>query len=420
MIVALTPGADTRDGVEPATVTPSKAIATRLARLVMEQTRPPAISGAATTTVETRARRCVESAAKLLLDSGNAAALAQLTDAAEVSAQEGLPLAAILNRVNEILRGCVHRLAANSEDYRSVLVGTRCIVDMLDSVSVALARATVREVKATAGESHTAVHRLTSALLAGHLHHPRVIEAGIGRHDSYVVLALAIPPHPDENDPALDAAVIARRTLRRVQSELAERPGPQALPLLSPVGGTLLLPGEPVDNTEIEDLVAALSRAARIPVTAVMVTTTAEHIPSSVDSAHTVLDMVRRLSRAPALYTFAEFALEYQLTRPGPGGRALETLLDPLDAHPELLDTLRQHIGNNLARKVTAREMSIHPNTVDYRLRRVEQLTGLDPAQLSGSWQVQSALIARSLRSGRNPAVRGVASPRSGRRRVGR
>ncbi|PPJ24859.1 helix-turn-helix domain-containing protein, partial [Nocardia nova] len=37
-----------------------------------------------------------------------------------------------------------------------------------------------------------------------------------------------------------------------------------------------------------------------------------------------------------------------------------------------------------------------HTNTVDYRLKRIAQLTHLDPTQPSGLWYLRSAPIART------------------------
>ncbi|EUA48338.1 putative transcriptional regulator [Mycobacteroides abscessus subsp. abscessus] len=36
----------------------------------------------------------------------------------------------------------------------------------------------------------------------------------------------------------------------------------------------------------------------------------------------------------------------------------------------------------------------MHPNTLDYRLRRVAELTGLDPAQPSAARTLAAALLA--------------------------
>ncbi|RDI42001.1 PucR family transcriptional regulator, partial [Nocardia mexicana] len=188
----------------------------------------------------------------------------------------------------------------------------------------------------------------------------------------------------------------ARRKLRRLQAELATRCGSTALSLLSVDGGTLLLPVEAAGDDTLDELIASLSRAARVPVTATVVTAGTDTIPTAADQAHQLLDMVSRLRLEPGLYRFDHLALEYQLTRPGPGLEFLRSLLVPLDEHPELLDTLRTHIAHNLNRQRTARLLHVHTNTVDYRLKRIGQLTGFDPTQASGLWYLRSALVARS------------------------
>ncbi|WP_174189768.1 PucR family transcriptional regulator, partial [Nocardia barduliensis] len=83
---------------------------------------------------------------------------------------------------------------------------------------------------------------------------------------------------------------------------------------------------------------------------------------------------------------------------PGPAREHLGSLLDPLDEHPELLETLQVHIAHNLNRGRTARLLHVHTNTVDYRLKRIAQLTGFDPTMASGLWHLRSALVARTYR----------------------
>lgn len=95
-------------------------------------------------------------------------------------------------------------------------------------------------------------------------------------------------------------------------------------------------------------LVAGLSTAAQVPITATVIHAETQRIPDAAEQAHELLDMVHRLECPPGLHSFDELAMEYQLTRPGPGREYLGTLLDPLDEYPELLETLRRHIGNDL------------------------------------------------------------------------
>ena len=75
--------------------------------------------------------------------------------------------------------------------------------------------------------------------------------------------------------------------------------------------------------------------------------------------------------------------------------RRIATILDPLDAHPELFDTMRAYLGNDMNRQLTARQLYVHPNTVDYRLRRVRDLTGIDPVHPAGLPRIIAALAAR-------------------------
>ncbi|MEU4595945.1 helix-turn-helix domain-containing protein [Nocardia sp. NPDC023988] len=231
-------------------------------------------------------------------------------------------------------------------DRKAMLDSFRTAMTISDLLCTTATRAYMREHRNVATEHHTAVHTLTSALLAGQPTSTLSRESRIPIAESYSVLALSVPKRPSEHDSRLDATVVARRKLRR--------------------------------------LLAALVPAK-----------TAE-IPGAVERAHELLDMVARLGSAAGLYHFNDLALEYQLTRPGPGRARFGELLTPLERTPELLETLRVHIANDMNRQRTAHLLHIHTNTVGYRLRRIAQITGLDPTAVSGLWQLRSAMIARS------------------------
>ncbi|WP_433527268.1 PucR family transcriptional regulator [Nocardia pseudovaccinii] len=361
-------------------------------------------------------RVCLELAVSMLDGSNIPEKTGQLEDAAAQWAREGVPIDTIHHAIHEgfkigfdLVVSTVlaqQRASGSAEtepmlslaDYQSILDSAKLVVEMLDTMTTAVSVAYVRELRAVVSEHHTAVHTLASALLGGHPTSTMARECGIEISDRYRVLALAIPPHPDESNPMLDAKVVARRKLRRVQAELATRCGDTVLSLLSVDGGTLLLPAGHIAEDTLNELVGHLSRAARVPITAAVVTAPTDTVPTAADQAHQLLDMVTRLRSVPGLYHFDDLALEYQLTRPGPARDYLGSLLDPLDEHPELLETLRVHITHNLNRQRTARLLHVHTNTVDYRLKRIGQLTRFDPTQASGLWYLRSALIARTYR----------------------
>ncbi|WP_189595134.1 PucR family transcriptional regulator [Nocardia cerradoensis] len=184
----------------------------------------------------------------------------------------------------------------------------------------------------------------------------------------------------------------------QLASGLAARFGDAAFTMLGTSGGTILLPSD-ADEQFPDEVVSELSLAVGGAVPVAAVRSSAAAIPRATDLAHDLLDIVLRLGYAPGLYTLADLALEYQLTRPGPGHSSLTAPLEPIFAIPELIDTLRSHIAGNFNRQKTATALKIHRNTVDYRLRRIKDLTGFDPYDHSDLLRLQSALIVHAYHS---------------------
>ncbi|MEV6274859.1 helix-turn-helix domain-containing protein [Nocardia sp. NPDC051832] len=348
--------------------------------------------------VTTITRVCLELAVSMLDGSDIPGKTQQLAHTAAAWAREGIPIDTIHHAVHEGFKLGFDLVLTNAtaEDFDSLKLLSRRLMEVLDTITSTVARAYVRELRTVVSEHHTAAHTLTSALLSGHANSTMARECGIEIADEYQVFALALGAHPDERNPTLDREVVGRRKLRRVQAALATRFGQAVLSLLSVDGGTVLLPASLLAGAELDELVEELARAAQAPLTAAVVLAPAAEVPEAADRAHQVLDMVARLQGPPKLYRFDDLALEYQLTRPGPALDYLHTLLDPLEEHPDLLETLRCHIANNLNRQRTARLMHVHTNTIDYRLKRISQLTGLDATQASGLWYLRSAIVARS------------------------
>lgn len=77
-------------------------------------------------------------------------------------------------------------------------------------------------------------------------------------------------------------------------------------------------------------------------------------------------------------------------------------LLSPLDHEPELLTTLNTFFTENCCPSSTAKQLSIHRNTLSYRLDKVFSLTGLDPRKFDDAVQMRLCLLLRSLQSSNN------------------
>ncbi|WP_405181405.1 PucR family transcriptional regulator [Nocardia sp. NBC_01377] len=327
------------------------------------------------------------------------ARLGEVREAAAQWAREAVPLGTILRAYHQGLRiafGLV-TARAKADDVDELLVATDLMLELLEAITVAVSDAYVDEQHLVAREHQTASQTLASALLSGRRSSALARQAGIPIADSYEVVALSIPEHADERDPRVDSQVAARRKLRRLQSELATSLESRALTLLSTKGGTLLIPVSDAGPTLTADVLATLTEAAGVPITATVVVTETDQVPESADQAHELLNLVRVGGREPGLYQMDDLAVEYQLTRGGPAVRRIATILEPLDAHQELFDTMRAYLGNDMNRQLTARQLYVHPNTVDYRLRRIAQLTTIDLATSSGISQAAIALLARDL-----------------------
>jgi carbohydrate diacid regulator len=74
-------------------------------------------------------------------------------------------------------------------------------------------------------------------------------------------------------------------------------------------------------------------------------------------------------------------------------------LLSPLDHEPELLQTVSTFFDENCCPSSAANRLSIHRNTLSYRLDKIAALTGLDPRQFDHGVQIRLALLVRSLTS---------------------
>ncbi|WP_304455384.1 CdaR family transcriptional regulator [Nocardiopsis sp. YSL2] len=219
---------------------------------------------------------------------------------------------------------------------------------------------------------------LLTALLDGRPYEALAEVARIAVAGEYEAVAFAF-----ESDPPT----------RLVQSSLDAYTGVPVL--MDLVAGIALLPGRP----DLAELSTTLARdVGESPLAAAAPAPGPAAVPAAAAEAGRVLDLVRRLGRPPGVYRLNDVLLEYQLARPGDALVRLAAKLDPLEEHPYLLETLRVFVDHGHNRRKTALALSIHRNTLDYRLQRVCALTGLDLAVPAEARLLQAALTARDLR----------------------
>jgi DNA-binding PucR family transcriptional regulator len=107
-------------------------------------------------------------------------------------------------------------------------------------------------------------------------------------------------------------------------------------------------------------------------------------IPTGYAEARETLAFARRQSLHGRALAFDEILVEHVLRSSRQAECVLADTLQPLreyDArrHSELVATLRAYFESGFNGTRAAERLSVHPNTVVYRLRRVHELTGRDP-----------------------------------------
>ncbi len=119
-------------------------------------------------------------------------------------------------------------------------------------------------------------------------------------------------------------------------------------------------------------------------------------LSDALDRARRISDTapVRRASARLRPHTLADLFVELAVADVPFVDAWLRTLSDRLATGPDLLVTLDMYYRNDMNRGATATALNVHTRTLDYRLRRVRELTGMDPGSTRGV-RALSAAVAR-------------------------
>jgi sugar diacid utilization regulator len=111
---------------------------------------------------------------------------------------------------------------------------------------------------------------------------------------------------------------------------------------------------------------------------------TAGEISRSYSEARSAVDAARRMGRAPAVLAFDDLGVHRLLLQVPDLGElrafaadVLGELVRDREHRADLVGTLCEWFRCNGSPQRTARELHVHPNTVTYRIRRVEEIAGL-------------------------------------------
>ncbi|MDQ7980962.1 helix-turn-helix domain-containing protein [Paraburkholderia sp. SARCC-3016] len=117
---------------------------------------------------------------------------------------------------------------------------------------------------------------------------------------------------------------------------------------------------------------------------------------ASADEATSALDVALRSSDATKVLPYADIAIDESIRANRNALRYFEAVLGEILRERDLLKTLECYFDSRQHRKKTAATLGIHPNTLNYRLERIEALLG---AELDAPAWITRIFVALNLRN---------------------
>jgi len=121
----------------------------------------------------------------------------------------------------------------------------------------------------------------------------------------------------------------------------------------------------------------------------------------SAQQAMKAIELGTRLSPGRAVRRYTDIALDDAVLSSEETARYFDTLLERLTAEAGLIETLTVYFDLGQHRKAVAAQIGVHPNTLDYRLHRIEMLLGAPLSDTGWVVKLHTALRLRRLRSAR-------------------
>ncbi|MFB7587861.1 PucR family transcriptional regulator [Streptomyces sp. NPDC056169] len=341
-------------------------------------------------------------------EAGERGAMRLFRERAAQRAEEGMPLHLLLrsHALGMYVLWQALREVARPGDEAALVELADLLLESQQGIVGAVAETYLDERSALETERRAQRRSLLRGLLDGTLPPALLAQAPFGIDGPCLVLAVGVDgagvpaPVPAPAAGPGEGDVAARRRLRRVQTALDHCFGVE-VPALLDIGtepGRAIVPGAPEPP---EDLAGRLSRAAGTTLRVAVVPAEGPgEVPEAARTAGEVLRVAAGCGLPPGLHRLDDVLLEYHLSRPGESGRRIAALLDPVADRPELLDTLRAHLAHGQDRRATATALGTHPNTVDNRLARIAERTGIDLATPRGTATALAALLLREAPEG--------------------
>jgi hypothetical protein len=309
--------------------------------------------------------------------------LAAFRRSAKDRASEGMPLEDLLHayRLGSRIGWNALEEAALPDERSALLHGAEVLLDYIDQVSAAVSQAYLEERQHLVSEEERQLRNLLDALIDGGTL-PAELRAlaeqvGLPLTDQYRPFAAAVHEAPARRHSELASALRDRGVLALTEGVRVAG--------LAPNGNVASMPG--LGN----DVVVALGRS-----------TPRADLASALDDMRLLADLGRRLGRT-GLVAVDELLPELLLaSAPRFASELRQRVLGPLETGrpqrtADLVKTLSVYLDSGLDRRSAATRLHVHPNTLDYRLRQVHELSALDVHRPEDLVLVALALREREL-----------------------
>lgn len=212
--------------------------------------------------------------------------------------------------------------------------------------------------------------------------------------DRYLVVSLLLDVDPDENPPN----VVRHRRRGVLQVALDEAATDHTPARFDGVEGIALIAEGSAESDASDPRWSALavSLTERLGVDVYLGFREGigpGEIPAAAGEAAELTRLARGLRRGPGAYRIDDLLLEYQVTRPSPARDRLADFVRPLFESEHLMEALYAHLQHGPDRKAAAAQVHVHPNSYTYRLRRIAEITSLDPMHPRESRMLAAALM---------------------------
>ena len=319
---------------------------------------------------------------------------------AERHAEDGIPLPFLFTALHAGIRKLWEIVleSASEGDSETIAALGMYLADLTGTISVLMTEVYQDSDFALRATARHQLGALCASLIDGEPGSDVIArQVGIKLSDRHDVLVIRV----DADEPrTTHETLAARRRLRLANQVFYGRGASDILNTFDGHTGVILLPSpivEPRDESAVaahlRALIDALSDRLDVAIYAAYHPgATLEAIPAAAAEADEIARLARQLNREPGIYQLADILFEYQSTRPGAARDLLARQIAPLGDHPGLLQALQAHLRHGADRKAAAAELFIHPNTLTYRLRRIQDITGYDPTDPH-----QSRLLAAAM-----------------------